>query len=171
MTCTSSAGTATAGEYYLGEFTMNSASGDDDPSVPDKDSQTTKLTVKAPFSAVAPAANQTASQTINYANEAPYKIDIVFADTLTETNCPLKIKVGTTEISTRTFTAKTATFTLTKDQVTAQEAAYPVKVFGACGNELDTGISVKISNNGGSTSGAIMATFSKIALLFSFLLF
>lgn len=165
MTCeSSSAGTATAGEYYLGTFTMNSGTDDTDPTVPDKEKQTTKLTVKAPFSKVEAAANQTASQSIDYSKDGPYKIDIVFKDTLSDTNCPKKIKVGTTEISTHTFATKTATFTLTKDQVKSQDTAYTVKVIDVCDNEIDTGITVKISSS-------FMINISKIALLISFLLF
>ena len=53
--------------------------------------------------------------------------------------------------------------TFTKVQVTAQETAYPVKVIDACGNELDTDITVKIRT--------VITTFSTITLLNGFLLF
>ena len=113
----------------------------------------------------------TSTQTINYKNESPYTFTITYASALSDDKKPSKVIASATtpkEFTDCTYKEAVVTCTVTKETLPVGE--YTVKVINACGKEEGTGITLKVVEEGGSTSNSSYLKLSIFALFGIFLL-
>lgn len=112
---------------------------------------------------------QTTEQKFDYSQEGTKAFTIKYSGDLTEAKKPSVVKAEETEITGCTIdeTDKTVLScpitSSTVKVVDNKETSYKIYVNDACGTQVDTGITVKVS--GTSTSSSSFNQFSKIALI------
>lgn len=121
---------------------------------------------------VKPSATQAdAAKAINYANTGPYSFTIAFDGDMADTYLPT-VKANSKQLTCATDSkdAKKVTCTVTKEDLPedatdkTKVVSYPVTITNVCGVDETSLITLKISNDAGSTSSQSMLMFSKIAL-------
>ena len=156
ITCTYSSGVIADGEYAIKEVTEQD--GDTFNVTATKD---TKFEINSNYVALKSTAAST--QTVNYTDKSPYNFTITYASALSEAKKPSKVIASATtpkEFTNCTFKDAVVTCTVTKD--TLPVGNYTVKVINVCGNEEDTGITLKAVKEETPSSSSFSQKLSKM---------